>query len=357
MTAPMPLVTVVINDSRESGGIARYMGWVVSALRRVADVDVVELGINPSGGSARQWAEAVTRVSRYVAKARPDLLVLGHTRFGPVAVTQLARRRPVVALAYGIEIWGASNRRIDFTLDLSDEIWPISTFTAREVKRRRPDARVGRVLGGGVERGFFVDEVGRSADEEDRPVRLLAVARIDDPAYKGLDTCVHAAVLAAQRTAVKLDIVGAGPAEHDLAAIVDTAGASEIVELRGAVDDETLRRLYARADLAVLLSRFERGIRARGEGLGIVPLEAGAAGTPAAVSDVGGTRDTVVEGSTGWLLPPGDAMSLSSVILELADDLSISTRMGANAKRFVREVHSEEPFAARIAEAVDRVVR
>jgi glycosyltransferase involved in cell wall biosynthesis len=352
MRATAPGITVVVNDMAETGGIARYLTWTIRALREIGPVGIVELRIDPAGGSPRAWAAAVTSAWRTIVRDRPGLLVLGHPSFSPVAAPQLLSPRAVVTLAYGIEVWGGPSRRIDFALDAVDQVWPISTFTAHEVRRRRPSARVGPVLGAGISREFFVDHSAQSG-----PTRVITVARLDDLGYKGIDTCVDAALLAAGKVDVELRVVGTGPARAELAELVEVRGARDLVTLCGAVDDEDLRRLYASADLAVLVSRFRRGAQPRGEGLGIVPLEAGAAGTPSAVSDVGGTVDTVVDGVTGWLVPPGDAEALSRVILAVADDRAAARRMGRRAREFVAEVHGADAFAGRVARAVHEVVR
>ena len=61
------------------------------------------------------------------------------------------------------------------------------------------------------------------------------------------------------------------------------------------------------------------------EGFGRVPVEAQAMGCPVIASDVGGFRETIVNGLTGLLVPPGDAGRLS-VALESALDLSAEDR-------------------------------
>jgi glycosyltransferase involved in cell wall biosynthesis len=63
---------------------------------------------------------------------------------------------------------------------------------------------------------------------------------------------------------------------------------------------------YQASDLLVQASREE--------GLGFSPLEALACGVPVVASAVGGLRETIVDGETGWTCPPGDADALARCI-------------------------------------------
>jgi glycosyltransferase involved in cell wall biosynthesis len=67
---------------------------------------------------------------------------------------------------------------------------------------------------------------------------------------------------------------------------------------RLAPNSDGLRDLYAQADLFVLPTRAEC--------FGIATIEAMASGLPAIVGDVGGARDIVDDGSTGWLIEPSE---------------------------------------------------
>jgi glycosyltransferase involved in cell wall biosynthesis len=67
------------------------------------------------------------------------------------------------------------------------------------------------------------------------------------------------------------------------------------------------------------------------EGFGRVPVEAQAMGRPVIASDVGGFRETIVNGLTGLLVPPGDSARLS-VALASALDLSTEDRAALAAE-------------------------
>ncbi len=79
------------------------------------------------------------------------------------------------------------------------------------------------------------------------------------------------------------------------------------------------------------------------EGFGRVPVEAQAMGRPVIASDIGGFRETVIDGVTGLLVPPGDAGKLASALagalaLGVEERASLSAEAMANIReRFTRE--------------------
>jgi glycosyltransferase involved in cell wall biosynthesis len=83
-----------------------------------------------------------------------------------------------------------------------------------------------------------------------------------------------------------------------------TLGVAEHLELRGAVDDDTLCELYARAAVVALPSRLE--------GFGIAALEALAAGAPLAASDIPAYVE--VAGDATELFPCGDTAACAAAL-------------------------------------------
>lgn len=68
------------------------------------------------------------------------------------------------------------------------------------------------------------------------------------------------------------------------------------------------------------------------EPFGLVALEAAAAGKPIVASDIGGLRDIVVDGETGFLVPPEDRPALVEALRKLIGDADLRGRLGAAAQ-------------------------
>ena len=90
------------------------------------------------------------------------------------------------------------------------------------------------------------------------------------------------------------------------------------VRFHGRADGAELRDLYRNTDIFVLPS--ER------EGMPLVLLEALAMGLPVVATDIPGSRDVIIDGINGVLVPPSDVAALRKALLTLP---SISMVTGA----------------------------
>jgi glycosyltransferase involved in cell wall biosynthesis len=112
---------------------------------------------------------------------------------------------------------------------------------------------------------------------------------------------------------------------RELAALAKRAGIADRVVATDAVDPRRELPLdYLAADVCVQASRAE--------GLGFSVLEAFACGTPVVATAVGGLRETVRDGVTGWTAAPGDAASLADALraaLDHPDDGRARAQAGA----------------------------
>jgi glycosyltransferase involved in cell wall biosynthesis len=71
------------------------------------------------------------------------------------------------------------------------------------------------------------------------------------------------------------------------------------------------------------------------EPFGMVPLEAMACGRPVVATAVGGLVDTVVDGVTGWLVPPRQPRALAEALDALVGDPGMRADFGKAGRRRV----------------------
>lgn len=80
----------------------------------------------------------------------------------------------------------------------------------------------------------------------------------------------------------------------------------------------------------------------RREGFPNAVLEAAASGVPVVTTMATGSRDSVVSGLTGLLIPPGDSSAISDAVLALLRDPERRIRMGRAARAWVCEHYQDE---------------
>lgn len=133
-----------------------------------------------------------------------------------------------------------------------------------------------------------------------------------------------------------LDIIGDGPERQALEAMTRELKLDQAVVFHGAVDEATKWRIVSAADVFVLVpTERQRGTDV--EGLGLVYLEAAAAGLPVVASATGGVRDAVLSGQTGWLVDPHDQPAMVKAIADLLHDQELCQRLGRQGRQRVMD--------------------
>lgn len=106
-----------------------------------------------------------------------------------------------------------------------------------------------------------------------------------------------------------------------------------------------------RNDVADLLPHFDALLSTSGyEGQSNAILEAMAAGVPVVASDIPGTRDLVVHGETGYLVPVGDRAGFARYVNRLLDDRGLARTLGNAARCRAAEEFSVQRMIARYAD-------
>jgi glycosyltransferase involved in cell wall biosynthesis len=101
---------------------------------------------------------------------------------------------------------------------------------------------------------------------------------------------------------------------------------------------------YQASDLCVQASRDE--------GLGFSPLEALGCEVPVVATAVGGLRETIVDGETGWTYPVGDVAALAAAIADALDRPDEARRRAATGRAMVRERFERQAVFGRLFEAL-----
>jgi spore coat protein SA len=122
------------------------------------------------------------------------------------------------------------------------------------------------------------------------------------------------------------------------------------VVLTGFIPPADMPRTYLLGDVFVGPSQIE-------EGLGLVFLEAAAAGLPIIATRQGGIPEVVRDGFNGLLLrQPDDATELAEKIIGLLGDVSLRQRLGQQGRDWVESNFSWERIAGTLEAFYDEVM-
>ena len=150
----------------------------------------------------------------------------------------------------------------------------------------------------------------------------------------------------------KVHLLHLSGGHREFAELAASSGVARQVIARDAVAPYArLADYYRASDVCVQASREE--------GLGFSPLEALACGVPVVATAVGGLKDTIRDGETGWQVPVGDAAALARAILQVLENPAEAerrTRAGAEGvdRAYERRVVFDA-FVERLSRAANPV--
>lgn len=172
--------------------------------------------------------------------------------------------------------------------------------------------------------------------------------------YEGLELLVAAfAKLCGQRSDVRLLFVGGGPREDAVRARAIELGIADRVRFAGRVHHDDVPRYYSIIDLLV----YPRmPVRVTELVTPLKPLEAMAQGKLLVASDVGGQRELVRDGETGFLFKAGNVDALAGTVTRVLAAPGEWTRVRAQARRFVETERTWKSSVARYAAVYDAVL-
>ncbi|WP_279432263.1 glycosyltransferase [Caldanaerobacter subterraneus] len=182
------------------------------------------------------------------------------------------------------------------------------------------------------------------AKPEVEPVHLIMVARFEEQKD-------HILLLETLEELKDLswtfELVGDGPLIGIVRERAEKLGISDKVQFSGACDDVPFR--LAKAQIFILTSKWEGFPRSI--------LEAMRAGLPVIASDVGGVKEAVIDGLTGYIIPRGDKEELKKRLKELILDSHKRIRFGLAGRKRYEEFFTFERMAKQTMEVYQEVIR
>lgn len=319
-----------------------------------------------------EMVASAARIDNLVARLQPDVLHAHSPVLNALPALWVGRKRriPVVyemraswedaAVDHGSTREGSARYRLSrgletFALKRVQAITTICEGLRQDIVARGIDPQRITVIPNAVDVGAFT--FGAAADPALRTRLGLDGAEVLGFAgsfygYEGLDLLLDAAArLVPQRPNLRVLLVGGGFQEQALRTQAARLGIAERVIFVGRVPHAEVQRYY---ELIDVLAYPRHSIRLTEIVTPLKPLEAMAQGRIFVASDVGGHRELIRNGDTGFLFPAGDAAALAAT---LRDVLARRGEWDAMRRRARTFVESERTWARSVARYADVYAR
>jgi phosphatidyl-myo-inositol dimannoside synthase len=308
--------------------------------------EIVFTGSERAKGSFLAAALKSARRASSKGKKAPKIVVAGHPNLAPVvrAMRLVAPGMKAILCTHGVEVWQPLPRLRRSALRKADLVLAPSKYTAEHVVADQGvDPEKVRVLPWALDPQF--EALAANAGKNRVPANfpqgqvVLTVGRWRaDERYKGMDTLITALPRLLPRwPELQLVAVGDGDDRVWLADLAEETGVERHVHFLSSLSYEELAACYAHCEMFALPSR--------GEGFGLVYLEAMASGKPVIGGAHGGAPEVIEDGKTGYLVPHGDAAQLATAIETLLSDASLREGMGRRGKQRVENEFRFSVFA------------
>jgi phosphatidyl-myo-inositol dimannoside synthase len=359
-------VLVLTPSLQSAGGIQRYTRTLTRALEEIlgaGNLRTVAAGepeVNIRTGILKLHASARLRFAWRafwgMVGWRPGLIICTHLSLGPAGwAARLFTRQPYWIVVHGIEAWRALPYWKRMALKHADRVIVTSAFSREQIMRRQ---QIGSEQISSLP--CTLDETllsitplknGRYPKLSDEQRVLLTVARMDaTERYKGHDVVLRALPSVIGKVAnLSYIIVGDGDDRIRLERLARELGIADRVIFTGEINDSELAAIYRTSEIFVLPARtVVNSPDPKGEGFGIVFLEAMAFGKPVIGPNYGAPAELIQDGRNGLLVDSEDAASVAKALSTLLAEPDSARAMGKAGSEWVKAHYSYSSFRERL---------
>lgn len=286
---------------------------------------------------------------------KPSLIVTGHINFAPLAyLIHSFIGTPYWIVVHGTDAWGIKDPIKQKALKAADKIVAVSNYTRDRLLQEQslePSKISLLPVTFDVSRfeiapkpKYLLDKYGL---EPNQPV-ILTVTRLSrSDGYKGYDKVIQSLLHIRQQIPnIHYLIVGKGDDCTRIEQLVQSLNLQEHVTLTGFIPDKELGDHYNLCDVFAMPSK--------GEGFGIVYLEALACGKPTLGGNQDGAIDALCQGEIGALVDPDNVYQIAQTLIQILqgnyyNPLIYQPQM---LRQRVIEVFGFEQFKKKLAELI-----
>ena len=253
----------------------------------------------------------------------------------------------------GYKIW---NKIDNFILNRADKLVIISSGIKKDIIERGISNEKIIMLPNGVDTDMFLPrdkntEIQKKYDLEDKKV-ILFLGKFQP--WEQLDKLVEVFdQVREKQDDVKLLLVGDGPEREKVEKEIEKYNLTNDVVITGFVPFDDVSKYYSVCDVFVMV---RPDIPLTELNTPIKPIEAMAMGKVVISTDVGGMREMIEDGKTGFLLP--DSIdSIADKIIEVLNNPSLQKEIGKTARRYVEREREWKVIINNLANEYEKLIQ
>ncbi len=315
---------------------------VAVAQNRGVPVDVLGPMIQSGEPRGVRWLKVLAiffRLVRYFQQTKPQIVhAFLYWAYVPGSIAaRLARVSVFVSSRRGLGLYRDSRPFLQWLENIANRLTDLVVVNSEAVRRDvlarekiAPD-RIKRIYNGVDVNRYVVSENCETIRKSlgiNPQARVIGVVANLIP-YKGHHEMIEAyALVAAHCTDTFLLLVGEDRGiQSELEQLSSELGVRAKVVFAG-----------ARSDVPQILCALDvQAVPSHEEGFSNAILEGMAVGKPLVVTAVGGNSEAVVNGETGWVVPPHAPRAMADAILRLLDDPLLARRMGEAGQERIKK--------------------
>ena len=284
--------------------------------------------------SKLSYLKVVTPLRKIIKEFNPDI-VHSHIASSYGLIGAIINFHPFIVSVWGHEVYTFAKKSIihrkclewvfskaDFILSTSNIMsFEVSKYTKKKVN----------VTPFGVDMNIF-----RNSAVQDKKEIVIGTVKSLEPLY-GIEFLIRAFRILVDRNPdipLKLLIVGGGSLFAQMKEYIRQLNLSQITELTGYIPYNKVPEYHNKIDIFAALSQSDD------ESFGVAVVEAEACEKPVIVSNAGGLPEVVVNGLTGFVVPPGDVGLIAQLMEDLIRDKQLRLKMGKAGREFVESKYN-----------------
>jgi len=305
-------ILIFTNNYNTIGGIQQYTKNFIKALEELnQDFKIVLL---KKSNLFYKFLFVIGSFLKFIFY-QPDLILCNHINFTPLAFFyKKIFKIPYGFIAYGIDVWNLKNYS---GLTNSNFIISLSQYTKNKILENNKNLKISILVINpivDIERFKILDTKTKVFSQYNLPFNkkiILTICRLaKSEKYKGYDKVIQALpkILEQVKDAVYV-LIGDGDDLVDVKKLIEELNLKEKVYLLGAIKNEFIPQILNTADVFIMPSK--------GEGFGIVFIEALACGVPVIAGNKDASKEALLNGELGILVDPDNIDEIAEAIIKV----------------------------------------